>query len=202
MRMARPLAAVLLVAFAGCLGQTGTGDDAVGDDGLERSGAADMPSFEATSTAFEPGDPIPPQYTCDGDNVSPPLQVVGVPPAAGSIALIVGDPDAPIPGIGPFNFTHWVLWNAASDAAGQVVFPEAGVPAGAVEGENGGGSIGWTGPCPPLPLGPHRYVFTFYAVEGTLTLDEGASREELEAALEGRVVDTTTLVGTYDRSPL
>lgn len=190
--------AVLLASagLAGCLGEgdgstTGKETPAPQDDSTR--------TMAATSQAFEHGDEIPEVHTCDGEETSPPLTVTGLPAGTVSLALIVGDPDAPVPGAGLMNFTHWVLWNA-EPTDGQVVFPEDGIPAGAQEGQNGGGDEGWTGPCPPHPAEPHRYHFTFYAVDSTLDLPSDANRSQLEQALEGHVLEEAGLMGTYERT--
>lgn len=189
----RWLVAVSLVAAAcaGCLGSEEAG-----------TVASDEPagSLSARSSAFDEGAPIPERYTCEGEGVSPPLDVTGLPNGTATLALIVGDPDVPTPEIGAENFTHWLLWNARP-ADQRVVFPEAGTPNGSVEGANDGGGEGYTGPCPPVGSPPHRYVFTFFAVDTRLGLGEGADRSELEQALDGHVIEETVLVGTYERSP-
>ena len=185
------LAAVMLV---GCVG---TPDDEAPED---RSPDEHMPGlFAAGSIAFGPGDPIPRKHTCDGDNVSPQLEVINVPEAARTVALILGDPDVPTRLAPARNFTHWILWNAVP-VRGLVEFPEGAPPAGAVEGNNDAGEAGYRGPCPPQLLGRHRYVFTFFAVDSTLDLAAGADRAALERALDGHVVAQATLVGTYERA--
>lgn len=185
--------ATLLVtaAWAGCIGS----EDRTSRD----AGAAPRP-MAATSAAFDDGAPIPERYTCDGAGISPPLNVTGLPNGTATVALIVGDPDVPTPQIGAENFTHWLLWNARP-SDGSIVFPEDGTPNGSVEGANDGGGEGYTGPCPPVGSSPHRYVFTVFAVDTRLELEEGAERSELEGALEGHVLEEAVLVGTYERSP-
>lgn len=183
-------AALVAAGLAGCLG----------DDPDQRGSPAsnDTISFGVTSPAFDDGDPIPARHTCDGAGTSPPLEATRLPGEAASLALVMGDPDVPTPSLGAENFTHWLLWDAAP-VRGQVTFPEGETPSGSVEGSNDAGGQGWTGPCPPHGSPPHRYVFTFFAVDTFLELEEGSDREELEAALDGHVVETTRLVGTYER---
>lgn len=180
---------LVLAPWAGCLGS---------DPGApEPDPGADGP-FTATSSAFDPGEAIPVEHTCDGEGTSPPFTVSGLPNGTATVALIAGDPDAPTPQVATTNFTHWLLWNALP-VDGEVRFPQGGTPNGAVEGANDGGGEGYTGPCPPPGSPPHRYVFTFVAVDRMLELEPGANRSELEQALEGHVIEDATLVGTYER---
>lgn len=148
-----------------------------------------MTEFTLRSAAFEDGAPIPARHACEGEDVSPPLEWAGVPEDAGSLALTVDDPDAP-----SGTFVHWVAWNIDPQSAG---LPE-GTPAPA-EGTSGFGRPGYGGPCPPPGHGVHRYFFHLHALDGPLDLSPGADREQLEAALEGRILATAELVGTYER---
>ncbi|HTM67802.1 MAG TPA: YbhB/YbcL family Raf kinase inhibitor-like protein [Candidatus Binatia bacterium] len=151
--------------------------------GLEDFGSGKM---RLTSPAFAQNGPIPAKYTCQGDNVSPPLEVAGVPENAKSLALIMDDPDAPIG-----TFTHWVVWNLPPRAA----FKEGAAPAGAIEGQNGAGKPGYTGPCPPT--GTHRYFFKLYALDEAPVLPPSTNAKALEAAMEGKIVERAALVGIY-----
>lgn len=148
-----------------------------------------MADLEISSDAFSDGGPIPQRHTCEGENISPAL-AWSAPAEAGSLALIVDDPDAP-----SGTFVHWLAWG---------IDPGAGVQAegqaAPVEGTNGFGETGYGGPCPPPGHGPHRYFFRLHALDSELELPPAASREELEAALEGKVLGTAELVGTYQRS--
>jgi Raf kinase inhibitor-like YbhB/YbcL family protein len=148
-----------------------------------------MADLQISSTAFSDGHTIPQRHTCEGDNVSPPLSWSGTPSEARSLALIVDDPDAP-----SGTFVHWLAWGLDPGSNGL----DEGQPA-PVEGTNGFGEKGYGGPCPPPGHGPHRYFHRLYALSSELDLAAGASREELDAALEGRVVGTAELVGTYER---
>jgi Raf kinase inhibitor-like YbhB/YbcL family protein len=148
-----------------------------------------MADLQISSTAFSDGQTIPQRHTCEGDNVSPPLSWSGTPSEARSLALIVDDPDAP-----SGTFVHWLAWGLDPGSNGL----DEGQPA-PVEGTNGFGEKGYGGPCPPPGHGPHRYFHRLYALSSELDLAAGASREELDAALEGRVVGTAELVGTYER---
>lgn len=149
-------------------------------------------SMILTSAAFKEGKPIPRQYTCDGVNISPPLEWSGGPKSARTIALIADDPDAP-GGV----WTHWILYNLPADNIGFV----ENVPAadtlngGGFQGQNDFGKIGYGGPCPPS--GTHRYFFKVYAIDMQLPLKPGATRKEVEKAIEGHVVGQAQLMGTY-----
>jgi Raf kinase inhibitor-like YbhB/YbcL family protein len=148
-----------------------------------------------SSTAFGPGEPIPPEYTADGRNVSPPLKWGDVPPGTQSLALVCEDPDAPR-GL----FTHWVAFNLPAEsrelAAG--VPAEATLANGTVQGVNGFGGVGYGGPSPP-PGKPHRYIFRLFALDAPLHLPSRASREQLLAALSNHVLGRGELTGTYGR---
>jgi Raf kinase inhibitor-like YbhB/YbcL family protein len=148
-----------------------------------------LPDFALTSDAFGEGEPIPKRHTCDGDDVSPTLAWSSLPEGARSLALIVDDPDAP-----SGDFVHWLAWNIDPASGGL----EEGVPAPA-QGTNGFGRPGYAGPCPPPGNGPHRYFHRLYALDGELDLEPGAAREQLEDAIEGKVLAEAQLMGTYQR---
>jgi hypothetical protein len=142
-----------------------------------------------SSYAIEHGRPIPERHTCDGVDSSPPLSWSGVPEGARSLALIVHDPDAP-----SGDFVHWLAWNLdPSEARLDEAQPAP------VEGTNGFGRSGYSGPCPPPGHGPHRYLFELYALSAELDLEGGAGREQLERAIEGEVMAKAELTGTYER---
>jgi Raf kinase inhibitor-like YbhB/YbcL family protein len=148
-----------------------------------------------TSAAFEQGARIPPVYTCEGDNSSPPLAWSGAPVGARSYALVCEDPDAP-----RGTFVHWVLYNLSADAVElQPRVPgEPELPSGARQGRNTAGKIGYMGPCPP-PGSPHRYFFRLYALDISLNMAPGASREQLEQAMDQHILAQGMLMGTYQR---
>jgi Raf kinase inhibitor-like YbhB/YbcL family protein len=153
------------------------------------------PTLRLTSPAFTEGGPIPPEFSCEGENRSPPLAWSGVPVASRSFALVVDDPDAP-----RGTWVHWLLWNLPADAvelaAGVPTLPE--LPSGARQGLNGGGDLGYQGPCPP-PGGPHRYFFRLHALGTLLNLAPGVNRPDLERALEDHVLARAVLMGTFQR---
>lgn len=151
-----------------------------------------MSTFVLTSDAFEAGKPIPPEYTCDGADRSPALHWSDGPDGTASFALLVVDPDAP-----RGDFTHWVLF----DLPGSTRDLPAGAPASVgTPGTNDFGKLGYCGPCPPRGHGPHRYVFTLYALDReTLGLGKGSLRSEVERALRGHSLGQGQLIGTYER---
>ncbi len=148
-----------------------------------------MTELSLRSAAFADGEPIPRRHTCEGEDLSPPLSWSGVPEGTRSLALIVDDPDAPAG-----TFVHWLAWGL-DPARGGLGEGEAAP----VEGRNGFGASGYRGPCPPPGHGPHRYFFRLFALDSELGLAAGASRAELERALEGHVLARAELAGTYER---
>lgn len=147
-----------------------------------------------TSPAFPAGGEIPRKYTCDGDDVSPPLEWGTPPPGTQSLALIMDDPDAPVG-----TWDHWLVYNLPADARGLpegvVVGPKAG--AMGCSGKNSWGNLGYGGPCPPS--GQHRYFFRVYALDTMLDLATGANKAQLLAAMAGHVLAQGELMGTYQR---
>src|SRR5437879_6301202 len=151
-------------------------------------------SLKLTSSAFAEGEVIPEKYTCDGENISPPLAWSDLPSGTKELALIVDDPDAPS-GL----FVHWVLYQIPA----KVSELEEGIPKkdklpnGARQGTNGFQKVGYGGPCPPN--GTHRYFFHLYALGKSLGLPSGVTRQQVEAALKGNVLDQAELMGRYQR---
>jgi hypothetical protein len=178
---------LLLLAAAAC-GQQAQGTPISEED-------PPMDTLEVTSPAFEAGGFIPDRFTCDGDEVSPPLSWSGSPERAATpvaYALIMDDPDAP-----GGTWVHWVAWNI--DAAGlpEDVAPDASAP-GLEQGANSWGRTGYGGPCPPS--GTHRYVFKVYALDRRLELPADADKSALQRALRGHVLAQGELTGHYARS--
>jgi len=147
-----------------------------------------------TSSAFENGGTIPEQYTCSGHNESPALQWTGVPGGTRSLTLILDDPDAP-----RGTFVHWVVYNLSPTAKGLPKGVSATASfADSEQGVNGGGVIGYTGPCPP-PGKPHHYHFRLCALDQKLELQAGATAHQIEAAIKGHVLSSAELVGIFAR---
>jgi Raf kinase inhibitor-like YbhB/YbcL family protein len=149
-----------------------------------------------TSPAFEPNGPIPPIYTCDGNDISPPLSWSGLPPGTKSLALIVDDPDAPDPAAPQRTWVHWVLYNIPPEAKGL----EQGarhLPPGTIQGINDWKRTGYGGPCPPI--GRHRYFFKLYALDTMLTGLSNPTKQQLLDAMKGHVLEKTELIGTYHK---
>ncbi len=152
-------------------------------------------SLKLATTAFQPGSIIPKKFTCDGPDVSPALAWSDLPAGAQSIALIMDDPDAPAG-----TWVHWVLYDLPASAR---ELPE-GVPkqeelsSGARQGRNDFRKIGYGGPCPPHGP-PHRYLFKLYALDAMTKLKAGATKAELERAIQGHILAQAELVGRYQR---
>ncbi len=150
-----------------------------------------------TSPAFQQGGKIPSNYTCEGDDVSPPLVFAGAPKGAKSLALVIDDPDAPDPNAPKRVWVHWVVLNLPPDTSGLEENASAsGLPKGAVQGVNDFRNKAYGGPCPPI--GRHRYFHKLYALDVALPA-KALSKAELEAAMEGHVLGKAELMGTYQK---
>lgn len=153
------------------------------------------PGMTLFSPAFANGGLIPERYTCEGENISPPLGWTGVPPEAKSLVLICDDPDAP-GGI----FNHWLLYNIPTSTTN---LPEGvpslpSLPDGSLQGFNSFGKIGYGGPCPP-PGSTHRYFFRLYALDKTLDISPKARKAEVLRAMEGHILAVAELMGLFSR---
>jgi Raf kinase inhibitor-like YbhB/YbcL family protein len=150
-----------------------------------------------TSSAFEAGENIPSKYTCEGEDVSPPLAFGGVPAGTKSLALIVDDPDAPDPKAPKRVWAHWLVYNLPPASEG---LPEDaarnGLPPGAVTGLSDRKQSAYHGPCPPI--GRHRYFHKLFALDTTLP-EKALTKAELEAAILGHVLAEASLMGTYQK---
>ena len=152
-------------------------------------------AFTISSPSFHNGGQIPKKFTCDGADVSPGLQWGSPPSGTQSFALIADDPDAPVG-----TWTHWVLF----DLPAQTTSLPEGVPkvddppTGGHQGRNDFRRIGYGGPCPP-PGKPHRYFFKLYALDKKLDLKPGASKQEVEQAMQGHMVGQAEVFGMYQR---
>jgi Raf kinase inhibitor-like YbhB/YbcL family protein len=162
------------------------------DTGLEGNAV----SLKITSTAFKAGGSIPPRYTCEDDDVSPPLAWSGAPANTKTFALIVDDPDAPDPAKPQRVYVHWVVYNLPVAATSlSENGSKKGLPSGAVQGRNDWGKAVYGGPCPPI--GRHRYFFKLYALDSELTGLSSPNKADLERVMKGHVLDSAELIGTY-----
>lgn len=147
-------------------------------------------SFELTSGAFAPGADIPRKYTCDGEDVSPPLEWADAPDDTAALAVIVDDPDAR-------GWVHWVVFDMDGTQSGGLPEGYSASPDAPSQGTNDFDRIGWGGPCPPS--GTHRYRFTLYALEAPLEIPGAPTADEVRAAMQGRVLGQAELVANYTR---
>ena len=152
-------------------------------------------AFSVKSVVFVQGSKIPVTFTADGKDLSPALAWENPPSGTQAFALICDDPDAP-----GGTWVHWLIWNIPSSAKGlrEGVQPVKTLSDGSIQGKNDFGRIGYGGPSPP-PGKPHRYFFRLYALKEKLSLAAGASRRDLERMMQGRVLATAEIMGTYGR---
>ena len=154
--------------------------------------------LKLSSSAFAPNGAIPSRYTCEGDDVSPPLAWSGAPGGTKSFALVVDDPDAPDPAAPKRVWVHWVVY----DIPGQTTELAEGAkefPAPTIQGTSDFKVTRWRGPCPPI--GRHRYFFKLYALDvPSLPDDEVLTKRDVEAAIKGHVLGQAELVGTYEKT--
>jgi Raf kinase inhibitor-like YbhB/YbcL family protein len=155
-------------------------------------------TLSLTSIAFAAGGAIPKRYTCEGQDVSPPLAWSGLPAGTKSLVLIVDDPDAPDPAAPKLTWVHWVLYDIPSTAGGlpEAVMPSA-LPPGTRQALNDWKRTGYGGPCPPI--GRHRYFHRLYALDAVLGDLRQPTKANLEAAMKGHVLAQAELVGTYQK---
>ena len=153
----------------------------------------EVENMKLTSPAFEHSGKIPSEYTCDGEDISPELKIEDIPDNAKSLALIMDDPDVP-KNIRPDGlWVHWVVWNIPTDTKKIV---KANEPEG-VQGITNFGRTGYGGPCPPDR--EHRYFFKLYALDISLDIPEGSSKDVLEKAMKGNIIEQTELIGLYEK---
>ncbi len=145
--------------------------------------------FHLLSPAFRSGDKIPLRYTCKGQNVNPPLNILHVPQGAKSLALIMHDPDA----VGQ-DFVHWLVWDISPSTE---TIAANSVPVGAIQGLNSAGQNGYMGPCPPPGTGAHRYMFELYALDTNLSLSPGSDRQKLQETMKEHTLDQNILTGLF-----
>lgn len=166
--------------------------------GCGRAAEVELPAslqpMQLQSSAFAAEDAIPQRYTCDGQDVSPPLSWDAPPERTQSLALIVDDSDAP-----SGTFVHWIVFNLPADvrSLAEALPTNNTLSQGGIQGQNDFGNIGFGGPCPPR--GTHRYFFKLYALDRQLELGSGASKTEVVNAINGHVLGYAELIGTYSR---
>lgn len=177
------VAVITLLAVVGCAGGGNV------DAGPTAAPAA--MKLTVTSDAFAEGQDIPVRYTCDGDEVSPPLKWADVPTGTKSIAIIVDDPDT------SNTFVHWVAFNFPATMTELGEGASGKMPSAVVEGKNGGGSAGYRGLCPPG--GPHRYFFKVYALDIIPDLGSNARKQDLESKMAGHILAQGQMMGRYQR---
>lgn len=190
---------IIIVAGVYAFNRTFTKTNDTGKSPVNSSLSTSMASstLTLTSSAFGDNGKIPSKYTCDGErDLNPPFSIAGVPEGAKSLAFIMDDPDVPKAVKPDGMFDHWVLFNMPP----QTREIASGVTVGA-PGKNGAGQNQYTGPCPPPQYEPseHRYFFKLYALDSELSLKAGASKAEVEKAMQGHIVAQTELVGRYKR---
>ena len=187
----RRVALPVLLLLLGVLSACGPGEPAAPPPAQAGTapGATDL---TLSSSAFVSGEPIPVLYTCQGEDLSPPLQWSGPPAGAQAFVLFVDDPDGG-------DWVHWSIYNLPAGAAGlpQALPHNAELPDGSRQGKNSWGKLGYGGPCPPS--GTHQYVFRLYALDAPLSLEAGAAKEALFRAMEGHILAQAQLVGLYSQ---
>lgn len=152
-----------------------------------------------SSAAFSHEGTIPTKYTCEGEDISPPLAWAGLPEESRSLVLIVDDPDAPDPKAPKMTWVHWLLYNLPVASSGLVEgIRPTHLPDGTLDGLNNWKRTGYGGPCPPI--GRHRYFFKLYALDDQLPDLKEPSKEGLLEAMKGHVLEETELIGTYEKS--
>src|SRR3989338_8184168 len=190
MRRVLFLIAVAALALASCTQTDNTDASGVNADAAEQiQDEVNGMALKLTSPAFEHNAVIPEKFTCDGEDVNPELSIEGVPSGAKSLVLIMDDPDAP-----PKVWEHWTVINIPPTTAN---IPENTVPEGK-QLTNDFRKVEWGGPCPP-PGKVHHYNFKLYALDTILELDSSATKEDVEEAMQGHVIEETVLIGTYER---
>jgi len=176
---------VALLLFCSCKPSQQPASEPAGEKKME---------IKITSSAFEDGGLIPPKYTCDGADVSPPLQWQKAPAGTASIAVICDDPDAPMG-----TFVHWVLFNLPADTTqlAENIPAVDTLPNGAKQGVSDFRRVGYGGPCPPS--GTHRYFFKIYAVDAKFDIPGRADKAALLKAMTEHILGQGQLIGKYKR---
>ena len=177
-------------AALGLLTSCGGGGASIGGEADKLSDADVDDAITVTSTAFAPGEPIPEQFSCDGEDVSPELTWDGVPDDAASLALVFDDPDA-----GGGTFVHWVVYGLDPSLTG---LEEGVLPDGARQAANDKDFSDYMGPCPPAEDGAHTYRYTVYALDEAIDADDGAGQADVLGDVRESAVAKGTLTATFD----
>lgn len=148
--------------------------------------ASETGNLTISSSAFENEGKIPSKYTCDGEEINPPLKIAGIPDGTQALAVIVEDPDAP-----KGTFDHWIMWNIPPRG----IIKENTIPG--ISGHNSAGKTGYHGPCPPS--GSHRYYFHVFALDTELDIKAGSEKKVLQQAMEPHILAKGSLMGRYER---
>jgi Raf kinase inhibitor-like YbhB/YbcL family protein len=158
-----------------------------------------MMTLTLESSAFTQGGEIPSRHTCEGENISPPLEWSGVLESARSLVLIVDDPDAPDPKAPKMTWVHWILFNIPTTITSLAEgASSSNLPPESEEGLNDWNNTGYGGACPPI--GRHRYFHKLYALDKTVSVMAKPTRAIIEAAMKGHIIAETALMGTYEKS--
>lgn len=203
MNVKKPFFRILLTSAAICVPACGEVEKPFGSGGSSSRPASNSGEFVMTMTltseTVSQNQPIPRKHTGDGEDVSPSLRWSDVPEGCTEFALIMDDPDAPT----EEPWVHWVLYKISADTN---VLPEnvlqtetLSTPAGAIQGENSWGTIGYRGPAPPKGHGVHHYQFKLYALDAALSLQPGLDKESLLEKISGHILGKGELIGTYER---
>lgn len=149
-----------------------------------------MKQLKVTSPAFKDNGFIPAKYTCDGENVNPPLQIENIPEGTKTLVLIMDDPDAP-----SCTWDHWIVWNILPESKAFMYIKENSVPG--IQGLNSFGKHSYGGPCPPS--GTHRYFFKVYALDTELKIELNSRKKGVEEAMEEHILAKGEIIGLYRR---
>ena len=190
MKKARLLVSLLFLACA--MSACGPGESTSPPAALPADTAIGGADFELGSSAFASGESIPIKYTCQGDDISPPLRWSNPPSGTQAFVLFMDDPDGG-------DWIHWSLYNLPASATGlpEALPPDPELPDGSRQGQNSWGKLGYGGPCPPS--GTHNYVFRLYALDTLLDLEAAGTKEALFKAMEGHLLAQTEMVGLYSK---
>ncbi|MGM5481745.1 MAG: YbhB/YbcL family Raf kinase inhibitor-like protein [Nanobdellota archaeon] len=185
------VAIALLIILSGCSSPVDTSSGDVLNESYDATshGGESMASLTISSPAFGEQEHIPKKYSCKGDDINPELTFQDIPDGTESLVLIMDDPDAP-----GGTFDHWVLFDIPAATSS---IKEDSVPDNATEGSNSFGNVGYGGPCPPS--GTHRYQFKLYAVDTTIELPEGATKDDVLEAIDGHVLEDDMLTGLFSK---